>query len=167
MTDRESNIVRWIARRRALLFVALLMVTAAGAQTDYGYRLGQRQGGEVNFTTTGPGVLMDALDPTVKRWYLPQELFGEYRHSQWSYTNYARDPYLRYIEPNQEGSHFYDTYGKLVTRGWLVYDWRQRQPQTFEASEITKPGFYASWFNRLVIGYTVDLVSHYEPKNQK
>ncbi len=151
MTGRNFNIVRESSLRGAFIVVALLMVATAGAQTDYGYRLGQRQGGEVHFTTTGPGVLMDALDPTVKRWYLPQELFGEYRHSQWSYTNYARDPYLRYIEPNQEGSHFYDTYGKLVTRGWLVYDWRQTQARTVESSQLTKERRYASWFNRLIV----------------
>ena len=25
----------------------------------------------------GPGVLFDALDPTIKRWYVPQELFAD------------------------------------------------------------------------------------------
>ncbi|MEE2874368.1 MAG: hypothetical protein VX893_15815, partial [Candidatus Latescibacterota bacterium] len=151
MASSGFNMSRWMSWRRALIIAVSLLATAVGAQTDYGYRLGQRQGDKVNFTATGPGVLMDALDPTVKRWYLPQELFGEYRHSQWSYTNYARDPYLRYIEPSQEGSHFYDTYGKLVTRGWLIYDWRQTQARTVESSQLTKERRYASWFNRLIV----------------
>ena len=132
-----------------LLIVGLVAVAAA--QTDYGQRLGQRQGGQVRFAATGQSVLMESVDPTVKRWYLPQELFGEYGRRQWQYTNYARERYLRYIDRGQEGSYFYDNYGNLITRGWLVYDWRQTQARTVESSQLTKQGRYTSWFNRLII----------------
>ena len=58
------------------------------AQEDFGTRLGVRRGGEVRYDPVGPGVLFDALDPTVKRWYVPQELFNEYQWRQQDYTNY-------------------------------------------------------------------------------
>ncbi len=123
----------------------------AAAQVDYGNRLGRRVGGRTVFAAAGPSMQIDALDPTIQRWYLPQELFQEYGRRQWSYTNYARERYLRYLEPNQEGSYFYDSYGNLITRGWLIYDWRQTQPLTFEAGEVTKETEYQDWFQRLLI----------------
>ena len=65
----------------ALLFTvqwAALLANPLDAQ-DYGARLGTVQrGGKVSFEPTGPGVLFDALDPTVRRWYVPQELYSEY-----------------------------------------------------------------------------------------
>ena len=126
--------MRWTTNI-ALVFALAL---PAGAQTDYGYRLGRQEKGEVRFNAQGPSVLMGALDPTVMRWYMPQELFDEYGRRQWCYTNYATEPYRRYIDRNQEGTYFYDTYGKLISRGWLVYDWRQTQARTVESSQLTK-----------------------------
>jgi len=61
----------------ASIAVAILS-TRAYAQS-YGTRLGERRGGEITFEPKGSGVLYDALDPTVKRWYIPQELYQEYR----------------------------------------------------------------------------------------
>ena len=38
---------------------------------------------EVSYEPVGSGVLFDALDPAVRRWYVPQELFLLYRWKQW------------------------------------------------------------------------------------
>ena len=152
---------RWLG---AALALCLALPAAAGAQTDYGNRLGQRQGGAdglAEYAAANPNVMMGALDPAIKRWYLPQELYGEYGRRQWRYTNYAREDYLRYISPGQEGSYFYDTYGKLITRGWLVYDWRQTQARTVESSQLTKEQRYVSWFRRLVISSDASGGYHY------
>ena len=66
--------------RTALLFTSLwvaLLANPLDAQ-DYGARLGTVQrGGKVSFEPTGPGVLFDALDPTVRQWYVPQELYSD------------------------------------------------------------------------------------------
>jgi len=56
----------------------LLESSTAFAQEDFGSRLGVRRGGELFYEPTGSGVLFDALDPAVKKWYIPQELFNEY-----------------------------------------------------------------------------------------
>ena len=114
--------------------------------TDWAYS----GGGEVSYEPVGSGVLFDALDPAVRRWYVPQELFLLYRWKQWEYTNYARDHYQRYLSPDIEGDYFYDLYGSFITKGWLIYDWRQQQPQQF-GSAIFKDPRFGSWFNRLVI----------------
>jgi hypothetical protein len=75
---------------------------------DYGVRLGNiKRGGEVDFSPTGPGVLFDALDPAVRKWYVPQELYSEYRWKQWEYTNYSRDRYQRYVDTALQGDYFY------------------------------------------------------------
>ncbi len=137
--------------RAAVLFGLLICASDALAQMDYGNRLGRRVGDRSTYSASGLSIDIGALDPTVQRWYLPQELFTEYGLRQREYTNYARESYLRYIDRNQEGFYFYDSFGELITRGRLVYDWRQRQPLSFESSEVTKPGIYGSWFNRLVI----------------
>ena len=105
---------------------------------DYGARLGTVQrGGKVSFEPTGPGVLFDALDPTVRRWCVPQELYSEYQWKQWEYSNYARENYQRYVSTSLEGNFFYDLYGNFVTRGWLIYDWQEINPEPF-GSTLTK-----------------------------
>ena len=80
---RASTFKRSKARacdKRASLGLILLMLIAAlsvDAQ-DYGSRLGTvKRGGKVSFEPTGPGVLFDALDPSVRKWYAPQELYSE------------------------------------------------------------------------------------------
>ena len=66
---------------RALLCLPLL-AGVLDAQ-DYGARLGTvKRGGKVSFEPRGPGVLFDALDPVVRKWYVPQELYAEYGWDQ-------------------------------------------------------------------------------------
>ncbi|MEW6754533.1 MAG: hypothetical protein AB1505_26655 [Candidatus Latescibacterota bacterium] len=138
--------VRWVG----LLLGIGLLAPALEAQ-DYGARLGTVQrGGRVTFEPTGPGVLFDALDPVVRKWYVPQELYAEYQWKQWQYTNYAREPYQRYVSTSLEGIYFYDVYGQYLTRGWMIYDWRQTSPQPF-GSALEKSGSYGGWFHSLVV----------------
>ncbi|MBT4976757.1 MAG: hypothetical protein HOM86_05380, partial [Gemmatimonadetes bacterium] len=48
------------------MLIAALSVDAQ----DYGSRLGTvKRGGKVSFEPTGPGVLFDALDPSLRKWY--------------------------------------------------------------------------------------------------
>ena len=131
-----------------LLAVAIFSVSSH-AQT-YGARLGERRGGAITFEPRGSGVLFSALDPTVKRWYVPQELFQEYRWKNWEYSNYARAPYQRYVDTALEGDYFYDLYGNFVTRGWLIYDWRQDVLTPLGSSVYQDPR-YSSWFSRAVV----------------
>ncbi len=132
--------------------VAALVVALAGAAgaTDYGTRLGVRQGGELSFQPQGPGVLFDALDPALRRWYVPQELYNEYRWKQWEYSNYARSRYQRYVETSLEGDYFYDLYGQFVTRGWLVFDWTVSEPQA-GGSRVLKTSRFDQWFSGVVV----------------
>ena len=153
MTMNAMDRIRGDGRGSSFLVLLLLAGTSvtAGAQLDYGNRLGEQERGPSRYGIIGPRVLMKSLDPTIKRWYLPQELFREYGRHQWSYTNYARQPYLPYVSRSHEGEYFYDYYGNLVTRGWLVFDWHQTQARTVDSSRITKLGRYDSWFHRLII----------------
>ena len=131
----------WIA----LALCSLLCAQQIEAQ-DYGVRLGNiKRGGEVDFEPTGPGVLFDALDPAVRKWYVPQELYSEYRWKQWEYTNYSRDRYQRYVDTALQGDYFYDLYGSFVTRGWLIYDWRQERPRQFGSSILKTRRFSQFW----------------------
>lgn len=134
-----------------LLGCIMMSVRDSGAQVqDYGSLLGMRRGGEITFEPIGPGVLFGALDPAVKKWYVPQELFREYQWRQWESTNYARGNYKRYVSISYEGDYFYDIYGNFVSRGWLVYDWRQDQPRQF-GSSLYKDGRFSGWFDRVLI----------------
>ena len=143
--------------RKILLSVMVLLgvllwpaLDAFCQMVDYGSLLGRRRGGEVTFEPVGVGVLFGALDPAVKKWYVPQELFREYQWKQWESTNYARDFYKRYVNISLEGDHFYDIYGNFVTRGWLIYDWRQDQPRQF-GSSLFKHSYFSGWFDRVLI----------------
>ena len=120
------------------------------AQEDFGSRLGVRRGGQLSYEPAGPRILFDALDPAVKKWYVPQELFNEYQWRQQSYTNYARQKYQRYVSTTQEGFYFYDLYGNYITRGQLIYDWRVSAPQT-AGSNLFKTTNFGSWFSSVVI----------------
>ena len=131
--------------------LVLIFNTHSVAQDTASTRVkGIRRGGELTFEPTGPGVMFGALDPAVKKWYVPQELYLEYQWRQWEYTNYARNRYQRYVDISNEGDYFYDLYGSYITRGWLIYDWTQTQPQQ-GGSNLFKDSKFASFFSNLVI----------------
>jgi hypothetical protein len=94
--------------------------------------------------------LFGALDPAVKKWYVPQELFAEYAWKQWEYSNYARQHYERYVDIELEGYYYYDLYGNFVTKGWLIFNNSQSQPGQF-GSSVLKARRFSQWFNRLHI----------------
>ncbi|MEW6752628.1 MAG: hypothetical protein AB1505_16835 [Candidatus Latescibacterota bacterium] len=137
-------------RRAAACLLALAVLSPAAGQ-EYGARLGTvKRGGAVSFEPTGPGVLFDALDPVVRKWYVPHELWAEYGWQQWRYSNYARQPYQRYVSTAIEGLYYYDAFGNFLTQGWLIYDWREESPQPFGSALYKDPRF-RSWFNQLVV----------------
>ncbi|HIL10426.1 MAG TPA: hypothetical protein EYG11_17125, partial [Candidatus Latescibacteria bacterium] len=150
-TMRYNNMRKCLRQTRlAVSLLSLVVVVAVGAQ-EYGARLGSvKRGGKVSFEPKGPGVIFDALDPVVRKWYVPQELYTEYGWRQRDYDNYARELYQRYVSTALEGEYFYDIYGNYLMRGWLIYDWRQENPQPF-GSTAEKSGRFSSWFSSLVV----------------
>ena len=145
---------------RGLLLTAMCSVGVAQAQPDYGTRLGLQQGAEATFAPQGPGVMLSVLDPAVRRWYVPQELFVDYRWRQWQYTNYAREPYRRYIEITQEGDSFYDIYGNFVTRGWMIFNNSQTRPAQ-SGNVLLKSKNFDKWFSRVVVASDTGGGKHY------
>ena len=101
-------------------------------------------------TIKGPGVMAGAIEPVLRKWYVPQELYSEFGWEQWRYSNYARDTYQRYTDVALEGTHLYDIYGNYITRGWRVYDWSQDQPRSF-GSTLYKDKIFEDWFSNLVV----------------
>ena len=132
------------------MVLPMVAIGVAEAERDYGNRMGLRRGQSVSFEPHGPGVVFGPLDPTVQRWYVPQELYDQHQWRQWEHTNYAQAPYHRYVDTNIEGDYFYDFFGDYVSRGWLVYDWRQDQPKAL-GSAIFKGEQFNTWFNSLSI----------------
>ena len=132
----------------------LLLWSAVGApavaQGQYGTRLGLQLDDQTSLAPQGPGVALNALDPAVRRWYVPQELYSEYHWRQWEYTNYARNPYERYVETTLEGDYFYDLYGNFLTRGWLIFNNSQSKPQQF-GNVLFKSSRFQSWFSEVVV----------------
>ena len=132
-----------------VLFALVLLATGAGGQT-LDRRFGTQRGAQLTFEPRGPGVLFDALDPALKKWYVPQELYVDYGFRQWEYSNYARDLYQRYVNTNRQGGPFYDLYGNYQTWGWLIFDWNQTQPGQFGSSIYKDPRFNG-WFNAVTV----------------
>ncbi len=137
----------------AITFFFLLVFPAQRtfAQQDYGNRLGHSEAREVEFRPRGPWMDMGSVDPAMRKWYLSQELYQEYRWQTWEYTNYGENLYQRYVDPFQQGDYFYDLYGNFLTRGWLVYDWTEERPHASEGSRLLKRGEYGSFFSNLII----------------
>ena len=94
---------------------------------------------------------MEALDPAIQKWFLGPWHFSEHGRQQWEYTNWAKRRQQRYVNAGLEGNYYYDFFGDLITRGWVVYSWQQVQPVISSSSRIVSGGRYHSWFNRLVI----------------
>ena len=141
-----------IAKNCLLIGLACFLLCAGMLDAQsYDSRIGTQRGGKVSFEPRGPGVLFGALDPAVKKWYVPQELFLDYSYRQWEYSNYAREPYQRYVNTSLEGGYFYDFYGNFIGHGWLIYDWRQNQPQQL-GSGIFQDTRFSRWFNSVTIG---------------
>ena len=132
------------------VLIALVAILEAPAADGQDRRFGNQRGAELSFEPRGPGVLFDALDPALKKWYVPQELYVDYGFRQWEYSNYARDLYQRYVNTNRQGGPFYDMYGNYQTWGWLIFDWNQNQPGQFGSSIYKDPRFN-SWFNAVTI----------------
>lgn len=139
--------------RLAALAVVISIAGAALAQQDYGSRLGTRKMDVFRYEAQGPGVLLGALDPALRKWYVPQELYEEYQWRQWEYTNYARERFQRYVNSTLEGDYFYDIYGTFTTRGWLIFDHTQKQPQQQLGNTLFKDERFATWFNSLLIAF--------------
>ena len=139
---------------RILLLVGLavaLDVEPGASQSDYGNRLGIRESGRAIYYPMAPSRRTDAFVPSLKKWYMPQEVANHYRWRWEAGTNYAHERYLRYLSTDQEGANHYDLYGRLLTRGWLIYDWQQSQPRTSEGNLLHKTERYKSLFGSLVV----------------
>ena len=139
---------------RILLLVGLavaLDVELGASQSDYGNRLGIRESGRAIYYSAAPSLRPDAFVPSLKKWYMPQAVANHYRWRWEAGTNYAHERYLRYLSTDQEGANHYDLYGRLLTRGWLIYDWQQSQPRTSEGNLLHKTDRYKSLFGSLVV----------------
>ncbi len=90
------------------------------------------------------------LRPTLRKWYVPQELYRLYNWGGWQYTNYAKEHYRRYVDIELEGLPYYDIFGHYITKGWQIYGWEQGQPRSL-GSSIFKSKYFLGWFDRLLI----------------
>ena len=143
-----SKSIRWPGALLALGAWNLSGQPAAG-DLDYDRATGQASASGP-LVSMGPRVHLNALDPAVRNWHLPQELFQEYRWRQWESTNYALSGYERYTDFDRNGNNFYDLYGNFLNRGWLIYNASQANNQEFGVS-LFQDGRYSTWFNNAVL----------------
>ena len=139
----------------ARVVVAILALLSLGGGElggeEYGNRLGRGHGVGLQYVTRSRSTLINAIDPRVQKWYMPQELYREYRLKQWEYTNYARNFYRSYLSATLEGDYFYDLFGRRVMHGWLVYEARKEQPRASEGNSLLKGLPYGGNFQNLII----------------
>jgi len=138
-------------RNIAILLLLISTVHPVDAQIDYGSLLGSQQAGRgVSYAPQGPGTMLGAVEPAVRRWFLPQHMYAENRWRQWEYTNYAREPFERPVSTDLAGDYFYDLYGNRVTQGWLIFNSGQSSPQDL-GNVLFKSNRFKSWFAELVV----------------
>ncbi|HIC69616.1 MAG TPA: hypothetical protein EYO90_08835, partial [Candidatus Latescibacteria bacterium] len=125
----------------ALVVGFMLFVAAAHAATP-----GRERGATSQVRIEG----FDPLVPTLRKWTVPQDLYYIYDWGGYKYTNYAVNPYQRYVGTELEGRGQYDIFGNWQTRGWRIYEWRQEQPLAF-GSTVFKDGRFSNWFDNLVV----------------
>ncbi len=127
-----------------LLVVSAACGTAAEAQLPNPYREISEPG------IVGARIHPGALAPAIRKWYLPQNLYYEYRWRGWEYSNYAREAYQRYVGTLLNGERLYDPLGNYIARGWEIYDWTETNPRSFGSSLFKSPRFN-SWFSNLIV----------------
>ena len=136
--------------RKGLERIAWLLVgsaalgTPAEAQLPNPYREISEPG------IVGARIHPGALAPAIRKWYLPQNLYYEYRWRGWEYSNYAREAYQRYVGTLLNGERLYDPLGNYIARGWEIYDWTETNPRSFGSSLFKSPRFN-SWFSNLIV----------------
>ena len=111
-----------------LLVGSVACGTAAEAQLPNPYREISEPG------IVGARIHPGALAPAIRKWYLPQNLYYEYRWRGWEYSNYAREAYQRYVGTLLNGERLYDPLGNYIARGWEIYDWTETNPRSFGSS---------------------------------
>ena len=127
-----------------LLVGSAVLGTAAEAQLPNPYREISEPG------IVGARIHPGALAPAIRKWYLPQNLYYEYRWRGWEYSNYAREAYQRYVGTLLNGERLYDPLGNYIARGWEIYDWTETNPRSFGSSLFKSPRFNA-WFSNLIV----------------
>ncbi|MFT5378001.1 MAG: hypothetical protein ACI906_004844, partial [Candidatus Latescibacterota bacterium] len=132
--------------RRATSWGIALLLLSGVLSTAMAATPGRERGATSQVRIEG----FDPLIPTLRKWYVPQDLYNFYNWGGYKYTNYAKDPYQRYVSTQLEGLGQYDIFGNWVTRGWRVYEWRQQQPLAF-GSTVFKDNRFSSWFQNLVV----------------
>ena len=100
--------------------------------------------------TYGAQVHDGALAPVLRKWYLPQQLYYEFRWRGWEYTNFSREQYQRYIDRDLDGTRQYDPFGNYISRGWLVYNWTERNP-IVGGSSVSKQRRFRNFFNNVLV----------------
>ena len=135
---------------RAFLCVMILSGWAVAPSGSAVFAQRRMESGSLSIT---PETLTEALEPTLRKWYVPQELYYQYRWEPWEYSNYAKESYKRYVDIELEGRRYYDLYGSHITRGWRIFDWTQEEPRHY-GSEIWKSPKYDRWFDRVLVSQT-------------
>ncbi|MBT4496460.1 MAG: hypothetical protein HOC74_01990 [Gemmatimonadetes bacterium] len=132
--------------RRSIFCIAILLSIAGVASSALAATPGRERGATSQVRIEG----FDPLVPTLRKWYVPQDLYHVYNWGGYKYTNYAKEPYQRYVSTQLEGLGQYDIFGNYITRGWRIYEWRQQQPLAF-GSTVFKERRFSSWFQNLVV----------------
>ena len=132
--------------RKVSFWGIALAVLAVAASSVQAATPGRERGATSQVRIEG----FDPLIPTLRKWYVPQDLYYIYDWGGYKYTNYAQEPYERYVSTQLEGLGQYDIFGNYVTRGWRIYEWRQQQPLAF-GSTVFKDSRFGQWFQNLVV----------------
>ena len=132
--------------RKVMFWGLSLLVLAVAASSVQAATPGRERGATSQVRIEG----FDPLIPTLRKWYVPQDLYYIYHWGGYKYTNYAKEPYQRYVATHLEGTGQYDIFGNWVTRGWRIYEWRQQQPLAF-GSTVFKDKRFNDWFQNLVV----------------
>ena len=110
--------------RPATIASLLLWASLAGAQISSPLYWSAVQRGLSSETFA-----MSYISPAIHKWYEPRYLPETYMAPWYARgTNFGDDAYRRYISLILEGDETFDTFGKRLGRGWLVYNWSQEQP---------------------------------------
>lgn len=143
--------------RRATIL--MLMIWAVGVQAA------PLRWGSGGVYAHGETFEMAYVTLAMHKWYGPRYLPETYMAPWYAQgSNFARDAYVRYISLILEGDETFDTLGRPLGRGWLVYNWTQEQPgsrgsfidkrrgglSTMDLMADQRPA-YRNFFDRLVI----------------
>ena len=132
---------------KVMFWGVALLVLAVAASSVQAATPGRERGATSQVRIEG----FDPLIPTLRKWYVPQDLYYIYHWGGYKYTNYSKEPYQRYVRTSLEARASYDIFGNWITRALARVTSGVSSSRLAFGSTVFKDAKFSQWFQNLIV----------------